>query len=681
MELLAPAGSKEAFVAAVNAGADAVYIGVENFNARLNADNLSLYDLEVLTNFARSKNVKTFLAFNTLIKHEEIYEAAKTAEKAVRFSPDAFIVQDLGLARIIKEEFPQIPVHASTQLAVHNSAGVEVLGTIGFKRIVLARELSKNDIKAITAKKAKTEIEIFCHGALCFCVSGMCLFSSIIGSRSGNRGWCTQPCRRLWKSADKKGYLFSPKDFELINEIPFIKKIGVDCIKIEGRMRSSEYVFNAVKAYRILIDAKENETQEALQEAGKYLSMDFARSKTTLFFTGIDETLFNPEKAQCLGLQIGSVVKYDGAAVTIKTDIALKDGDRIRITDPSSDRTKNLKLTQIKQNGDLYTFDLDEAFKPGCFVFKAGDSAWNEKTLTKEVDQLYRNYTSTPFAEGVKLKYSNLIARQWEPAKTAVPETAKKEYLWIKIDNTDWLEIITTLQKKPMVVLSMTRENMHEINAIADTLSYFNADFSCELTPYITQKDLLDYEQCIKKLLRAEIKYWVLNNISQFKLIPEEAQKVSGHFLYALNAFSARALKDLGVKFFTVSWEDDYLNIQRLCQAGLRERLLVYLYGYPVIVRSRMADKRYIKEGVVTNALNEIFKIRYESASMVLLPAAPVMNFTVREKLSGLGLQNFGIDLSFMKPDKNKWKEIYKSYIEQENVPETLKFNYKRLLK
>ncbi|MFH0807567.1 MAG: peptidase U32 family protein [Elusimicrobiota bacterium] len=677
LELLAPAGSKEAFFSAIKAGADSMYTGVDKYNARLNADRLNLYDLEVLTNYAHEKNKKIYLALNTLIKHEEIYDAVKTLEKINVFKPDAIILQDLGLARIIKEEFPQLKLHASTQLAVHSRAGVEVLAKLGFERVILARELSQGDLKQ-TASKSPVELEIFCHGALCFSVSGMCLFSSFIGSRSGNRGWCTQPCRRIWKTSKKTGYLFSPKDLQLVEEIQNLGKIGIDSLKIEGRMRSSEYVFNVVSAYRMIIDAPEEGFNPSVQEAKKMLSRDWARSKTSLFFSGSDKTLFNPANAQCLGMNIGSVVNSNGTRIILKLNSELTEGDRIRISDPSNDITKTIKITEFKKDGDLYSIGLDENFKPGSPVFKAGDANWNEKILTKEVDAIYKGYNgkvrgNTKYQP---LTYPDLIARQW--CESQKSEGFQEERLWVKIDNPDWLEVLPLNSKRLMIVLSINTENMYNFKAIAGTLQYQGVNFACELTPYISQKEFASYSRIINAMAGAGIKFWILNNISHFKYFSNDTPKVSGHFLYTMNAFTGRVYKDLGTEYFTVSWEDDFLNIQRLTQSGMRSRLIVYLFGYPPVARSRMLDAGYLEEGEITNKSNENFWLRYEANSGVVLPEMPVMNFTVRKKLSGLGITNFGIDLSFIKPDKSKWKELYSGYLDQKNLPDTTKFNFKR---
>jgi putative protease len=343
MEILSPAGSKESFVAAIKAGADSVYVGIKNFNARKNANNLNFYDLEVLTNYAHENNVKVYITFNTLIKHEEINDAVSAIDAFSRLKVDALIVQDLGIARIIKEYYPNINLHASTQLAVHNSLGVDALAAMDFKRVVLARELTFAELKTIK-NHSSLELEIFAHGALCFCVSGMCLFSSVIGGYSGNRGLCTQPCRRIWQAKDKSGYLFSPRDLELAEYINKLKNIGISSIKIEGRMRSSEYVYRTTKAYRMLVDAKDNEFYDVLKDAKKLLSEDYAREKSTCLFSGRDESLFEINKSQCLGKNIGNIVFVEEDKFGILTNENVRLGDRLRISNANMDKTFVLKL-------------------------------------------------------------------------------------------------------------------------------------------------------------------------------------------------------------------------------------------------------------------------------------------------------------------------------------------------
>ncbi|MDO4617920.1 MAG: DUF3656 domain-containing protein [Clostridia bacterium] len=254
IELLAPAGSEEAIISAVQSGADAIYLGLDKFSARDGAKNLGLSELEGWVDYCHLRGVKVFLAANTLVKDNEAEEFIEYIGEATRCGIDAVIVQDMGMAELIKTHIPDLPIHASTQMTVRDKEGVKYLENKGFKRVVLARELTKSELIDIR-NSTEIELEMFVHGALCFSYSGQCLMSSIIGRRSGNRGMCAQPCRLSYDiikdgKTRKSGYLLSPKDLCLIDKIGEIAKIGIDSLKIEGRLKSGEYVASAVSKYK-----------------------------------------------------------------------------------------------------------------------------------------------------------------------------------------------------------------------------------------------------------------------------------------------------------------------------------------------------------------------------------------------------------------------------------------------
>ena len=258
-ELLSPVGDFECLRAAVQNGADAVYFGAGNFNARARATNFSGESLTEAILYAKLRNVKVNLTLNTLIKNEEFEDAIKLAIEAYNAGSDALIIQDLGLAKYLLKHYPEIILHGSTQMTVHNLAGVQDLAKAGFSRVVLSRELDINEIKNIK-ENTNTEIEVFIHGALCISYSGQCLFSSIVGGRSGNRGLCAQPCRLPYDLIDSKenkidsGYLLSPRDLCGIDFLPDLVRAGIDCFKIEGRLKSPEYVGTVTRIYRKYID-------------------------------------------------------------------------------------------------------------------------------------------------------------------------------------------------------------------------------------------------------------------------------------------------------------------------------------------------------------------------------------------------------------------------------------------
>ena len=265
MELLSPAGSPEAVIAAVQNGADAVYLGFGDFNARRGAHNFTPEEFEKAVRYCHLRNCRVYVTLNTLVNDREMPSALAAARLASNNGADAILVQDLGLARTIRESLPDIPLHASTQMSIHNLAGAEAAAQMGITRVVLARELNLEEIRFIS-RHAKVETEVFVHGALCFCHSGQCYFSAMIGRRSGNRGMCAQPCRMQYSLGGRMDdYPLSLKDNCLANRLQALDEAGVSCVKIEGRMKRPEYTGIVTGVYSKLLREKRNPTPEEMQ--------------------------------------------------------------------------------------------------------------------------------------------------------------------------------------------------------------------------------------------------------------------------------------------------------------------------------------------------------------------------------------------------------------------------------
>lgn len=255
IEILAPAGTYDALVAGVRSGANAIYLGTDNFNARMRADNFSPEVLKQAIAYCHARGVKVHITMNTLIQDSEIPDALKTIQSIASLGADAVILQDLGLAYLLKQCAPTLERHASTQMSVGTPSGVALLESLGYHRAVLPRELSKEEIKEIS-ESSHIELEIFVHGALCMCVSGQCYMSSFFGGRSGNRGLCAQPCRLPFKVSGGTGHDLSLKDLSLVECADDILKLGVHSLKIEGRMKRPEYVSAAVRSIKSSLDGE-----------------------------------------------------------------------------------------------------------------------------------------------------------------------------------------------------------------------------------------------------------------------------------------------------------------------------------------------------------------------------------------------------------------------------------------
>lgn len=283
-ELLAPAGNIECLKAAVYAGADAIYFAGKLFGARSYADNFSDDELKEAVDFCHLHKVKAYITVNTLVSDREIPGAMEYLKMLCEIGVDAVIVQDFGLCSLIKVNFPQLPIHGSTQMTVHNAGGVLALEKMGIEQVVLSRELSLDEIRNIKAR-TNARLEVFAHGALCMCYSGQCLMSSVLGGRSGNRGKCAQPCRLEYKINDnpQKAFYMSLKDLSSIKHINELKEIGVSSLKIEGRMKGASYVATVVGIYRKYLDTGEIPSKEDIEKLDRIF---FRGGQTDGYLTG-----------------------------------------------------------------------------------------------------------------------------------------------------------------------------------------------------------------------------------------------------------------------------------------------------------------------------------------------------------------------------------------------------------
>lgn len=315
MKIVAPAGNMERFYAAVKAGAQEIYMGLKGFGARRNAENFTLEEYKEALDYAHKRGVRIFLTLNTIMMEKEMDFLYENLKALYEHGLDAVIVQDLGYFRYMKENFPDMEYHGSTQMTVGNHIEAEYLRKIGFKRVVLPREMTFEEIKKIR-ENTSIELEIFVSGALCICYSGNCYMSSFIGSRSGNRGMCAQPCRKEYTdSKGNKGYLLSPKDQLMgYDEIQKLKEIGIESIKVEGRMKDPNYVFETVGYYSQMING---------EKAEERVSEIFNRGYSKGYFRGADSSLINKNYSYNLGKEIGLIF---GRELKLKDRVVLGDG-------------------------------------------------------------------------------------------------------------------------------------------------------------------------------------------------------------------------------------------------------------------------------------------------------------------------------------------------------------------
>ncbi len=400
-EILAPAGSLEAFFAAMEAGADAVYVGLKEFSARAKAKNFSLRELELVCRYVRREGRRVYVTLNTLVKERELPKLIETLGALQQMGIDGLIIQDLAIWQLVKAHFPALELHASTQMTVHNAAGVKMLERMGFTRAVLSRELTIDEIADIR-RQTTIELEHFIHGALCFSFSGQCYFSSFLGGMSGNRGRCAQPCRRQHKQRQQEGYYFSTNDLSAIELIPQLLDAGVMSLKIEGRMKSAEYVQNVVGAYRLVLDAPQDRQKEAVDAAKQLLKSSFGRKPTKGFLSGGQpQDIANPSVKGATGQYLGEVERVTGRDISFRSSGPLHIGDRLRVQ-PRSDRAGTAFTLRSLQLGTRKVASLEKGFvsvptpfndrfSVGDSVFKVSSSeafSMSEQACRKKLEQL-----------------------------------------------------------------------------------------------------------------------------------------------------------------------------------------------------------------------------------------------------------------------------------------------------
>ncbi|MFZ2970686.1 MAG: U32 family peptidase [Minisyncoccia bacterium] len=433
-ELLAPAGDYQCFLAAINAGANAVYFGGKNFSARNLAVNFTNKEISSAIDYAHLRGVKCYITLNTLIKDGEIREVFEFINFLYERGADALIIQDLGVLNLCKKYWPDLPLHASTQMTAHNLSDALKLKEMGFRRVVLSRELTLEEIKEIK-EKSGIEIECFVHGALCYSYSGQCLFSSTIGSRSGNRGRCAQPCRRKYvlfdrennKNLDEEGYLLSTRDLcslDLINDLNFI-----DSVKIEGRMKGVEYVGGVVEKYRKYIDSSGSKRELELFADKMELASIFNRGNfcSGYFLEKKPADLISKERSKNFGVLAGEVVEARNGLIKVKVE-GVKVNDGLEIwSKGGQEENAGFRVPKIKDG--IIEMRLNGDIEVGDPVYKTFDYDLNVK-LGKFSKEIYpgkipaRMYFEARRGKNMVLKINEAVAKGEKPEEAVNIKTS-----------------------------------------------------------------------------------------------------------------------------------------------------------------------------------------------------------------------------------------------------------------
>ncbi|MDR2535111.1 MAG: U32 family peptidase [Treponema sp.] len=687
LELLAPAGSPEALDAAVGAGADAVYLGLKNFNARMRSANFAYPQFESAVRSLHRMGRKLYVTVNTVFEQREADRLYQLLKYLAALGPDGVIIQDFGVIPLVREYFPSLKLHASTQMNIASARGVNVLSKYGVSRVVLARELSLEEIQEIRFN-TNVELEVFVHGALCVSASGLCLFSSFLGGKSANRGMCTQACRRYYQhDPEKQGYYFSPSDLQLLEELPVLAEAGINSCKIEGRMKSAEYVGTVVSAYRLVIDALEG-TPAALQEAiaaGKrILRNDFARTKTVFYSRCVWEGPQKTEKDTRLdwlkadqsggtGICLGSLIKVKGhpsqrRGLIPKGAVLPVQGDSVRLHRADDSDRQSHKLTAVEDAGDHLLISIPDGFEAGDMVYLI-----QIKAKTKRY---------APVISHTLAHFKRVPGRDHAPSLT-LPSAKKRDPkifppgIYVGVSRIEDLYMLQSV--KPLrVMLGYNRQTAAYLLDPKGPLPFTPEEIILVLDPYFPQAMDKLLAQEIPELLRRGYRRFVVNNPGHFSYFRNpETVLIAGPYLYIFNRWANSFIAALGTDFFISPLENNRQNLERTIEPNRRNFTFITIFAYPSLFRIRADLREVYNFGAFFDARGEGFTLISNRDGSVVIPEKP---FSIIDKISFLqeaGFSRFVVDISGGPLKKNDYKDLMYSLRNAAPLPNTSRFNWK----
>ncbi len=627
-----PAGSKESLVAAVINGADAVYLGLTFFNARAKANNFKPEELKSIVKYAHKHNVKVYVTFNTLIKNSEIDNFLRYVGYAYHAGADSIILQDLGLAGLIKSNYPNLKIHVSTQANITNSLSIEPFKKF-VDRIILARELSLDQIAFISSKY---ETEVFVQGALCISFSGQCLFSSFIGRRSGNRGFCAQPCRKMYNNK----YLLSSKDLSLIDALPGLIRAKVRSFKVEGRMRSPGYVEIVTKVYRKYIDLYYKDPKSYKVEAKdiEMLKIAFNREFTKGF--GFEKSIVDSRAPHHRGLFLG---KYS-EGIILKS--GLKVGDGVGVW-----------LKHSKLNKKDYGFKINKILKKGKEVYSAEASDFVVLPQLKQNALLFKT-------SSVDLRHDK--NDNFTPSKEVLPS------LNITIE---WPSKKLPKQNKFFVKVYNAKEAL-KADGLADVIYYdlFSEDFR-EVKKNLVKSELFAYSPRIIYDEDYEKIFERINKLSPEGLLVSQPGMLSFakklgikniHLDYSFNIFNDFDLDSYG-KLAIISVE---LSLEDL-KGFANKNFIYFAHGFIRL----MTTKEPIRAPELIDEKGKSFRVLKEHNHYFILNSREVAIWDGIKELNEIGVKYFFFDLL---KNSNKILKLYRSILQGKILNPKIKKGYTR---
>lgn len=661
-EILAPAGGMESLIAAVRCGADAVYLGAKNFNARRNAQNFDDESFAQAVQYCHARGVNVYVTLNTLVFDSELNAVVDEICMLAGCAVDGLIVQDLAVATLAKRVCPSLPLHASTQMAIHNAEGAKALEALGFTRVVLARELSEKEIEQIY-KQTDIELEMFVHGALCMSVSGQCYISAMLGERSGNRGLCAQTCRLNFTSEGRE-YALSLKDLSLIPQMDKLKSLGIVSLKIEGRMKRPEYVAAAVTACRAALDGKkpDMDTLRAVFSRSGFTDGYFAAKRDIRMFgsrTKEDVTAAAPVFAQLAAL-------YKDEAQRVPVDMSLTLGEGIPAVLEATDGTYTAKA-----QGPI----------PEAAIKQPLTRELAERSLAKTGGTpFYLNTLECEFQDGLTLPISALNRMRKEALEEL--ERLRAERAPLPCDRSGISDIAPAVHAVDAPEL---RVRFRQVSQLSDEATAFAAKVILPVEEISAHREVIpalgdkligelplmvfpDSEERIRGLLQglkeAGLTHVMAGNLGTLRMAREMGFTVHGDYsLNLLNSRSLEAVRELGAVDATLSFEMGLKQAARLA-GGLPRGIIAY--GHLPLMTFRNCPSKGDKgcggctgESMLTDRMNKQFSVVCRGrAYSQLLNGVPLYLADKQEQLTNLDF----ITLYFTTEDREACKAVISQY-------------------
>jgi putative protease len=672
----------------------------------MRSSNFAFNQFEATVEICHKALKKVYVTVNTVFEQREADRMYQLLQYLDRVGPDGVIVQDLGVAELANRHFPGLRLHASTQMNVSSSKAANFLSRRGFKRAVMARELALEELKAIT-QATNLETQIFVHGALCVSASGLCLFSSYLGGKSANRGLCAQACRRMYQTETGSGFYFSPDDLELISRVPELIDAGIASFKIEGRMKSAEYVGAVVSAYRHMIDNYKIDPVRALAKARSKLQGDFARSKTFFNIDGAlspealgletepDLSYIRPDQAGGTGLYLGRVREVrnvggeryalldtrpdadaDGEEVghTGLGAAGLVEGDSLRIHAVDDSGRFTAKLHELLDTPQGFLLRFEGSYKAGDTIYLVQKRSMGKRwknVLPKDLGRFHRfpSHDQAPAADVPKIDKADL--------------GLLGDGIYALVGRVADLHVILSARPQAAMIL-FDKKNADGLRKHEKEVPFKHADLIFWLDPYFPESD--------SGWLQTELEYWinrgqkifVANNVAHLGILRalrdgrgQGVTIIAGPWLYAFNSYAAAFLVEEGARFIIPPLEISKQDFQRLSEDLPKKCLMPVVFSFPPLFRIRADLTKKYDFKAVQDRDGSVYKLNGKGSYSTVTPATP---FSLVDRVPFLKNEGIGkviLDFSQIDLQKPLYKQVFKAAVEGVVLPETSRFNWK----